>query len=164
MNTLHGFNNKYECLSNFAACDTFYANKIIPQGYVFKTSEHAYQAAKATDIGDMMFIAHASTPAAAKRRSRMIEVRPDWDEVKDRVMLEIVRSKFEDPDMRSRILDTKAEGFDELSEDNWWHDNYWGNCLCPKCASIVGQNKLGKILTQVREEIIEEEGFRYGVT
>ena len=35
---------------------------------------------------------------------------------------------------------------------NWWHDNYWGNCNCDRCKDIKGQNKLGKMLMDLREE------------
>ncbi len=48
MNMLHGFSdNKYEFLSNFAACEIFYANDVDPDGWYYKTAEHAFQAAKA---------------------------------------------------------------------------------------------------------------------
>ena len=40
-----------------------------------------------------------------------------------------------------------------LIEGNYWHDNYWGNCLCPKCKEIEGQNQLGKILMKVRSTL-----------
>ena len=37
------------------------------------------------------------------------------------------------------------------------HDNEYGNCICPKCAEIEGENKLGKILMRVRTELREKE-------
>jgi predicted NAD-dependent protein-ADP-ribosyltransferase YbiA (DUF1768 family) len=48
------------------------------------------------------------------------------------------------------LLDT---GDEELVEGTTWHDNIWGNCSCPKCKNIPGQNRLGKLLMQIREEI-----------
>jgi predicted NAD-dependent protein-ADP-ribosyltransferase YbiA (DUF1768 family) len=39
-----------------------------------------------------------------------------------------------------------------MVEDNWWHDNYWGDCHCFQCFRI-GINMLGQIWMQVREEI-----------
>lgn len=158
MKVLHGFSdNKYEFLSNFAACDVFYANDINPKGSIFKTAEHAFQAAKATTIADMMYVAAAPTPGQAKRRGREIALRPDWESIKDQVMLDIVRSKFTNPDMRWRMLQTIEDGIDEFCEDNWWHDNYWGDCRCDKCCKFNGRNRLGKILTQVRQEIVDKE-------
>jgi predicted NAD-dependent protein-ADP-ribosyltransferase YbiA (DUF1768 family) len=37
----------------------------------------------------------------------------------------------------------------ELTEGNWWHDNFYGSCSCVKCGG-KGQNNLGKILMDVR--------------
>ena len=158
MKMLHGFSaNQYEFLSNFYACDTFYANELTgPEGMVFKTSEHAFQAAKATTLEDMRYVALARTPGEAKRRGRSIPFRSDWDEIKDQVMYEIVKEKFKNPDMRQRIISVINEGYDSFCEDNWWHDNYWGDCQCEKCKNIEGRNELGKILTKVANEIINE--------
>jgi len=33
-----------------------------------------------------------------------------------------------------------------------WHDKFWGICICTKCAN-KGENHLGKILMEVREEL-----------
>jgi ribA/ribD-fused uncharacterized protein len=75
--------------------------------------------------------------------------RDDWDEVKTKVMLDVVRIKFSNPILRKMLLET---GEEELVEGNHWHDNFWGSCRCEKCGSS-GQNMLGKILMQVRTEI-----------
>ena len=58
--------------------------------------------------------------------------------------------------MRQRLIAAINEGYDGFCEDNWWHDNYWGDCQCEKCKNIEGQNKLGKILMRVANEIINE--------
>ena len=58
--------------------------------------------------------------------------------------------KFRIPELREKLL---ATGNEELVEGNTWHDNIWGNCSCDCCKKIEGQNKLGKLLMQVREEI-----------
>jgi ribA/ribD-fused uncharacterized protein len=150
MKMIHGFNNKYDFLSNFYACDVEY------EGRCYKTAEHAYQAAKTLNEEERMFIAAAATPGEAKHRGRQIKIRPDWDKVKDHIMYEIVSKKFKNPDMRYRMISTINEGYDGFCEDNWWHDNYWGNCQCEKCQGIKGQNHLGKILMQVAHEIIGE--------
>jgi len=156
--TLKDFSsNKYEFLSNFAACDVYYFNDIDPAGTWYKTAEHAYQAAKAQTLKDMHFIAAAPTPADAKRRARTICCRQDWDNIKKEIMLQIVRNKFTIPDMEERLLGTINDGIDDFCETNWWHDNYWGDCQCPICKDIPGQNELGKILTQVRKEIITKK-------
>jgi len=150
MKMIHGFNNKYDFLSNFYACSTEY------DGIWYPTSEHAFQAAKTLDQDLRLFIKAAPTPGEAKRRGRSVVLRSDWEQVKDQVMYEIVKNKFKNPDMRQRLIATINEGYDGFCEDNWWHDNYWGNCQCEKCQGIKGQNHLGKILMQVAHEIIGE--------
>lgn len=150
MKMIHGFNNKYEFLSNFYACQTQY------EGRWYPTSEHAYQAAKTLDDDLRVFIAMAPTPGEAKKRGQEVPLRENWEEIKDQVMYEIVQEKFRNPYLKNKLIKTINEGYDGFCEDNWWHDNYWGDCQCDKCRNIEGQNKLGKILMQVANEIINE--------
>lgn len=150
MKMIHGFTNKYDFLSNFYACQINY------DGHWYATAEHAYQAAKAINDTDKAFIAMAATPGEAKRRGRQVEIRPDWEEIKDKIMYKIVTEKFKNFDMRQRMIAAINEGYSGFCEDNWWHDNYWGNCQCEKCRNIEGQNHLGKILMQVAHEIVGE--------
>lgn len=65
-------------------------------------------------------------------------------------MLQIVRNKFTDPDLRQKLLDT---GNARLIEGNTWGDMTWG------MVNGKGQNLLGKILEKVRLEIEEEEFY-----
>ena len=150
MKMIHGFDNKYSFLSNFYACQVTY------EGITYPTSEHAFQAAKSLDPNVRKWVAAAPTPGQAKWRGRAVELRSDWEEVKDKVMLDIVREKFKNEDMRVRLLATIGEGYDGFCEDNYWHDNYWGNCNCSKCRNIEGKNMLGKILMEVAREVISE--------
>jgi hypothetical protein len=39
-----------------------------------------------------------------------------------------------------------------LVEGNDFHDNVWGNCTCPRCKDIEGENRLGRALMDLREE------------
>ena len=131
MKMIHGFDNKYSFLSNFYACSIDFDGLAL-----YPTAEHAFQAAKSLDTKIREWIASAPTPDEAKRRGRSIKLRSDWEEVKDEVMLFIVREKFKNEDMRARLLTTIGEGYDGFCEDNWWHDNYWGDCQCEKCKNI----------------------------
>ena len=70
-------------------------------------------------------IRQIATPARAKStgRSREHPLRRDWDHVKDDVMREAVRAKFEThADLREQLL---ATGDEELVEDSP-NDDYWG--------------------------------------
>jgi len=77
-------------------------------------------------------------------------LRSDWDEIKDSIMLEIVRIKFNShKDLADKLLATEDK---ILIEGNTWHDKYWGICYCEKCNG-EGKNVLGGILMQVRSEL-----------
>lgn len=135
---IDNFHGEYFFLSNF------YIHPITYNGKDYSSSEHAYQAAKAkTDIGHD-FVAFSATPAEAKKSGRRIAIREDWDEVKDEVMMGILRAKFSSPELREKLL---ATGDAELVEGNWWNDTYWGVC------NDQGLNKLGVMLMTLREEL-----------
>ena len=144
------FSGTYEFLSNFHLCDISF------EGLTYGSVEAAFQAAKIKmDTPSMTnelrepFV--YMTPSKAKRAGRRCTLRPDWEEVKDGVMLDILRYKFtQHPDLAAKLL---ATGDAELIEGTTWHDNYWGNCTCEKCIGKSGKNQLGKLLMQVREEI-----------
>lgn len=132
------FDGEYAFLSNYST-SPFRIDYIL-----FPTMEHYFQANKADNQNDYLHIAYAPTPGEAKRLGRKIQLRPDWEKIKDKVMLTGLRKKFADPELRSLLLST---GDEELIEGNYWGDTYWGVC------NGVGQNKLGQLLMQVREEI-----------
>ncbi len=139
------FSGEYRFLSNFYE---------IPDGIVFRgvtyfTTENAFQAAKCSDPEDAKYIATCS-PGEAKRRGKECSRVSFWDEDKYKVMLELIRLKFAVPELRAMLLRT---GYQPIVEGNNWHDNYWGNCMCPQCLKKPGANVLGNLLMQVRVEI-----------
>ena len=103
----------------------------------------------------MELIAQAPTPGKAKYLGRTVKMRPDWEQVKEDIMLTGLREKFKNPELREKLLDT---GYSILIEGNYWHDNEWGDCYCENCQSKFGKNKLGRLLMLVREEIRNNQG------
>lgn len=138
------FDGKFAFLSNF------YPSPMTVDGIIFPTVEHLFQAAKTVSLVEREKIAAATTPGQAKRLGRNVILCDNWEEIKDDVMLNALRLKFAILPLREKLL---ATGNEELVEGNTWHDNIWGNCSCDRCKKIEGQNKLGKLLMQVREEI-----------
>lgn len=110
------------------------------------TIEHRFQAAKATSEEDHHWILSAKTPNDAKRIGRRIDLRADWEQVKDQVMLDLVREKFATPSLGSLLI---ATGDAELVEGNTWGDRYWG----VDRSSGIGLNRLGQTLMVVRGEL-----------
>jgi ribA/ribD-fused uncharacterized protein len=132
------FAGEYAFLSNFAP------SPIALDGVVYPTVEHAFQALKTLDPGERARVAALATPARAKRASREVTLRPDWEQVKVAVMEDLVRRKFADPALAARLL---ATGEQELVEGNAWNDRFWGVCRGS------GRNELGKILMWVRADL-----------
>ena len=123
----------------------FYEAFVEYKGVLYKNNEAAFQAQKCPSrINEFINL----PPNKAKRLGRKVELRPDWEEVKDQIMYEICKCKFtQHPDLREMLVRT---GDQELIEGNYWNDTYWGVC------KGVGQNKLGKILMRIREELKNE--------
>lgn len=117
-------------------------------GDPYETVEHAYQAAKCARRNQRaLFRTPGLTPGQAKRMGRNIKLRDDWDEVKIKIMLKLLRNKFTDPVLKKLLIDT---GQCVLIEENTWGDFFWGVC------AGVGQNALGKLLMLVRSELSGE--------
>ena len=141
------FDDEYFFLSNFSAspfkdeCGDFYP-----------TMEHYFQAQKATDLYDFELVRNAKTPRQAKVYGRQIKLAPDWENVKVDVMRKGLHFKFAIPELRYKLL---ATGDQYLEEGNFHHDNYWGDCYCSRCKDILGRNKLGELLMELRTELKE---------
>ncbi|GBE94241.1 NADAR family protein [Nostoc cycadae] len=134
----------YGCFSNFSS------HPIQIHGTYWSTVEHYYQAQKFVGSKDAVIIPvihAAATPeeAAALGRCNSRTLRLDWDVVKTQVMREAVLKKFlTHTDIREILLATG----DEMIVENSPTDYFWG-CGTDK----TGNNHLGKILMNVREEI-----------
>jgi N-glycosidase YbiA len=135
----------YGCFSNFSQ------HGIELAGIWWPTVEHYFQAQKFAGTPYEEQIQRALTPkrAAELGRSRAVPLRPDWQQVKDNVMLKALLRKFETHDELRTILLSTGEA--EIVE-NAPGDYYWG---CGADGS--GQNKLGKLLVETRSILRQRE-------
>lgn len=138
------FEGKYDFLSNFYPSPIFY------DGITYPTNEHFFQAMKTLDQEERKKIAAADTPGKAKRMGRSVELRPDWEKIKVEVMRLGLILKFQNPDLKEKLL---ATGDEELIEGNWWCDQFWGSCNCSKHIRTPGRNVLGMLLMELRKEL-----------
>lgn len=134
----------YQGLDNFYKKDMFY------QGRVWSSAENAYQAQKSADLNTKeLFIKYE--PEYARLYGNLIDARFDWHRVDDMYLDEILSAKFEDSELRDLLLST---GDSELVYDTTeTHDNDLGHCRCAECISRIGQNRLGKALMKLREQL-----------
>lgn len=117
--------------------------KSVEHGFVyFKTREKVLRDAVLAEPDPYTVKAMGRTPGV---------MREDWEEIRFGIMNELVRMKFfRHDDLRKKLLNT---GDVKLIEGNTWDDNIWGDCVCPHCRDIPGQNLLGEILMQLRTDL-----------
>ncbi len=134
---------------NRAFLSNFHPSSLRYEGGAYPAVEHAYQAMKTTNLAARIQFQSLISSGEAKRRGRKLELRSDWEEVKLGIMLHLLRLKFQDPQLRSDLLLT---GTAELIEGNAWGDSFWG-VVRVGTALAHGENHLGRLLMQVRDEI-----------
>lgn len=139
----------YKSIPPYGYMNNFYKAKMTVYGKIWETVEHAYQAQKTLIPGEINKIWAASSPREARNMGQLVQMRSDWDQVKDQVMKECVLAKFKQhPELVKQLLSTNDEDIVEDSPVDW----YWG---CGKDGT--GKNMLGKTLMQVRKELRDEE-------
>lgn len=136
--TIAGFSGVYRFLSNFWPATVYL------DGVDYPSVEHAYQAAKTLDPQERSIVRASVSAGAAKKAGKKLTMRPDWENVKLAVMEDLVRQKFQHPELKEQLRKTYTYS---LIETNWWGDTFWGVC------KNVGQNHLGRILMKIRDEL-----------
>lgn len=125
----------------------FYTSDMQFNDIDYKCSEAAFQAQKTTDKSIQRKFSNLS-PNIAKSLGRRVELRKDWEDIKDDVMYNIIKAKFDyNNKLKEKLLDT---GNKELYEGNTWGDKYWG--VVKEGNELVGKNHLGRLLMKLREE------------
>lgn len=159
---IRSFSGRYAALCPLFQLGFFF------EGDEYQSAAAAFEAAKIANRADRVsFLAWNCKPWEARRKGKMIPVswiRPDFDSAQSGIMLSIQRAKFTWPEPQ-RILASPL-GL-QLVYGNLVHDNFWGVCSCHEVPDSkrkygigrhcngTGQNLLGNILMQVRQEILE---------
>ena len=128
------FRKEYSFLSNF------YNTTIKKDNYDFPSLENAYQAEKSNDR-DIKYFFSKCSPVEAKRKGKKIKIVDNWEDIKLKVMYDLLLIKFKDDILREKLLSIKQD----IIEDNYWNDYYWGVC------NGKGENNLGKLLMKTRD-------------
>ena len=136
-------------IGSYSFLNNFHPSTIFVDGKSYRTVEHAYQACKASTSSEREIIRCAAEPMEAKRLGKSVILPPDWEMKKVGLMKDLVRKKFENPLLREMLRTT---GDAELIHDNRFNDRFWG------VSKGAGENWLGRILTEIRQEIFDEDG------
>ena len=139
---IDSFRDEHSFLSNF-----YYHPMTINASFTYRTVEHFYQASKARTKIDHIRVMSAISPAEAKRKGRKVQLRDDWEEIREEVMWKGLVAKFSNVRLRNLLIGTYPA---KLVEGNWWKDTYWG--VDHKTGE--GQNRLGELLMKLRKELM----------
>lgn len=144
------YEQDYYVLSNFSAFTLrwkgtrFYTSEAAYhwEKFNYPSVKHSVRLVKLRDAVRLAPSAHEAFKIAEKNAQYR---NPDWDLIKLPVMADILRNKAAQHEyVRRKLL---ATGDRELIEDSW-RDAYWG-----WGENKDGQNMLGKLWMEVREEL-----------
>lgn len=144
-----GFSGVYSCLSNFHTHNPITIRLPFdkPYSYEFASNniETLFQAAKTTNLHQIKQVVACSSPGQAKRLGRKVKLREDWEEIKEKVMFDLILAKFEScKEFRDTLINSDQDKY--IVEMNSWGDKEWGVSTKDFC----GNNKLGKLLMKLR--------------
>lgn len=135
---INKFDNEYIFLSNY------YPQNITYKGITYNCAMNAYYGQLISDNLQKKAIANATPSRALSMVINSISKIDYSQEEQDNIMYEILKVKFSDSKLKNLLLQTNQE---PLNNNINWEDTYWGIC------NDEGDNKLGKLLMKLRDEL-----------
>lgn len=140
----------YRLNEPFGEFSNFSPHPIKVKGKTWPTLEHYFQAQKFAGTTHEQAVRQAKSPmvAAHMGRSRKRPLRRDWEAVKDDIMREALRAKFQQhAELKTLLLSTgEARLIEHTVNDRYWGDGGDG----------AGKNRLGQLLVELRAELRTE--------
>lgn len=138
----------------YGPLSNLYKRAIIFEGEEYQTSEHAYQAGKARKEEVKKWLMAAPSPALLAMAAHGLyvwDVHPDWSKTKFDRMKRILLCKFtQHQDLQDLLLSTGNKRLVEVATVDNAVNRLWGE------VNGKGENKLGVLLMEVREEIRQQ--------
>jgi len=137
----------YRATGTHGFLSNLYKKSLIFEGIEFPTAEHAYQYGKFNDSKTREWAMKAPKPHLLAILAHGLfswDIVENWSGIKVNRMLEILRVKFSDPELKQKLLETRKCLLIEKSKS----DSFWG-----VGKKLTGKNMLGKLLMKVRDEI-----------
>lgn len=139
---IKGFFGEYRFLSNFWSAKVFLDN------IEYKNVELAYQASKWKADDRKYFLNCMGLESIDYNRNNIPNgyTKDEWDVKKVEIMKGLLVQKFDknqNPELYEKL---KSTGTKYLEEMNWWDDTFWG-----KNKDGVGENMLGKLIVEIRD-------------
>lgn len=137
---------------NFASVEVAY--QFVKGLHALKNVEHP--TVNKEDLERMKELTGKNAGYDAKRMARSLKLPRLPEGVSLPFMNKFVALKFlQHFDLATSLIATEGT-LPTIVEYNYWHDNFWGECRCPKCLSVDMErhNHLGKILMNVRSFLL----------
>ncbi len=135
----------------YGAFSNLYRREIQFEGDTYPTAEHAYQAGKPRRPEVKAWLMAAPTPALLAMAAHGLyywDISPGWSTLKFDRMKRVLKAKFsQHEDLKQLLLDTRTARLVESATVDSPVNRLWGE------VSGVGQNKLGELLMEVREDL-----------
>jgi ribA/ribD-fused uncharacterized protein len=135
----------------YGAFSNLYPRPIEFEGSVYATSEHAYQAGKASKPAVRDWILSAPTPSLAAMAAHGLyvwDVVPNWAQIKFDRMRAVLRAKFQQHvDLKDLLLSTGSARLVEAGTVNNAVNRLWGE------VDGKGHNMGGVMLMELRSEL-----------
>lgn len=139
-----GFTGEHSFLSMAYPLNKPLIEKIGPAMFRYPTLRKAYYAHSTDDLG---LKATIITMENTEDLSTVVPIefrRNDWSELRERVLYQLLKQKFKDSTLRLKLKHTGTKELIHVNPDNL----FWGTD-----GEGEGENRLGKLLMKLREEI-----------
>ena len=138
----------------YGALSNLYRREVEFEGRIYPTSEHAYQAGKASKAAVRDWILSAPSPSLAAMAAHGLytwDIVPNWSQIKFDRMRAVLRAKFDQHlDLRDLLLSTGQARLVESGTVNNAVNRLWGE------VNGKGENMLGVMLMEVRAELAKQ--------
>ena len=150
------FAGRQDVLSNFYLCD------VNIFGFTHKSSEHAFCYAHAIQTGKDKVaerILQAGSALQAKIEASSLPYSPAWEEKKEDVMQQVLLAKAKCcQDFYDKLMNTDGVFAEAVPNDLFWSTGLNKDVtMCVKKSSWPGKNRMGKLLSTVKE-VIQDNG------
>lgn len=139
-------------MNNYSWINPWYDCKIEYQGKWYQSVTNAFKANMSSDAKEQAKFAIGGIPVgqtpltgAMAHHEKIHYIRQDWEQVKDELMLDLQRIKFNTYEGLGKLLCEVTKRSNIINATD--NDPYWGYW------QQRGKNKLGQVLEQVREEV-----------
>lgn len=149
---IKGFFGEYRFLSNF------WPAKVFLDGEEYNSTENAYQAAKYKKELRNYFRKCSGKEAVifARENDDGKYSSEEWNDINLEVMKKLLIQKFDKNLNQENYKKLMETGSKYLEETNYWGDKYWGVSKFSESEDGIGENNLGKLLMEIRENLRKE--------